>query len=276
MRPSIKPSYDFTPMSLAHRAMWSCPSWPWSWQSSCRHAVLLFLFQFWMLPLSSHVVSILPISYLLYTYRLAFRSSSSLHFAASPHRVFLLSLHILSHFLFFCFVLSCLFCFVLSCLVCLFVLSCLVLSCLVLSCLVLSCLALPCLVLSCLVLSCLVLSCLVLSCLVLSCLVLSCLVLSCLVLSCLVLSCLVLSCLVLSCLVLFVCLFVCLLFSFILYTFPLFLHFLPLLFLYSEVGLFLSCDPSYTWLVLSLIIRSARDTATHIVNAGNKRLWHYS
>ena len=119
-----------------------------------------------MLPLSSHVVSILPISYLLYTYRLAFRSSSSLHFAASPHRVFLLSLHILSHFLFFCFVLSCLFCFVLSCLVCLFVcLFCFVLSCLVLSCLVLSCLVLSCLVLSCLVLSCLVLSCLVLSCL---------------------------------------------------------------------------------------------------------------
>ena len=212
MRPSIKPSYDFTPMSLAHRAMWSCPSWPWSWQSSCRHAVLLFLFQFWMLPLSSHVVSILPISYLLYTYRLAFRSSSSLHFAASPHRVFLLSLHILSHFLFFCFVLSCLFCFVLSCLVCLFVLFCLVLSCLVLF----------------VCLFCFVLSCLVLSFLVLSFLVLSCLVLSCLVLSCLVLSCLVLSCLVLSCLVLFVCLFVCyflLFFTLFLSFFTFFLYF---------------------------------------------------
>ena len=154
------------------------------------HAVLLFLCQFRMLPLSSHVVSILPISYL-------YLALPSVPLPLSTLQLLLI-------------VFSCFHC--ISFLTCFFVLSS-------------------------------------------------------------VLFCFVLSCLVLSCLVcLFVCLFAIFFYSLHFFTFPLFLHFLPLLFLYSEVGLFLSCDPSYTWSVLSLIIRSARDTATHIVNAGNKRL----
>lgn len=174
--------------------------WVWHTERGHGHAVLLFHFPRLISLSISNVALVISrrfhFAHLLSIPSLAFRSSSSLHFAASPHRVFLLSLDVLSHFLFFCFV----FCFVLFCLV---------------------------------------------------------------------LACLVLLFVCLN------CLFAIFFHSLHFFTFPVFLHFLPLLLLYSGVGLFLSCDPSYTWSLLSLIIRSARDTATHIVNAGSKRLWHY-
>ena len=58
-RPSIKPSYDFTPMSLAHGAMpWS---WPWSWQSCCTSFPFFLPFDFFV---NFSCCPILPFSYL--------------------------------------------------------------------------------------------------------------------------------------------------------------------------------------------------------------------